>query len=154
PGLGSGEGVKAASLRAVQREEIPVVVDADAINALADVPELVRDFRAAAVLTPHPGEYRRLAGSLGIRIDPVKPETRSDAAASLAQRLGCVVVLKGHQTVVSDGQRTWVNDTGGPELATAGTGDVLSGVIAGLAAQFVAVTHTPMPRPPDRPLDL
>lgn len=154
PGMGGGEGVRAAALRAVQQEEIPVVVDADAINALAEVPELWRDFRAAAVLTPHPGEYRKLAGSLGIKTDPVKEETRENAATELAQRLGCVVVLKGHRTVVSDGQRTRVNETGGGELATAGTGDVLTGVIAGLAAQFVAVARPPMPRAPGRPLDL
>jgi NAD(P)H-hydrate epimerase len=154
PGLGTGPGARAASLRAVQQEEIPVVVDADAINGLAEVPELWRDFHAAAVLTPHPGEYRRLAASLGIKADPVKPESRPAAAAQLAQRLGCVVVLKGHATVVSDGQRTWLNDTGGPELATAGTGDILTGVIAALAAQFVAVARPPAPRPPSKPLDL
>lgn len=62
PGLGLGEGARAAALRAVQQEEVPVVVDADAINNLAEVPELVRDLRAAAVLTPHPGEFRRQIG--------------------------------------------------------------------------------------------
>lgn len=135
PGLGPGEGAQTAALRAVQQEEFPVVVDADGLNALAGIPELWRDFRAAAVLTPHPGEYRRLAGAMQITADPVKE--RPEAAAALAQRLGCVVALKGHGTVVSDGQRVWTNDTGGSELATGGTGDVLSGVIAGLAAQFV-----------------
>lgn len=154
PGLGTGEGPRSITLRTVQQETCPVVVDADGINALAEIPELWRDFRAAAVLTPHPGEYRRLAGALGIRADPVKPENRPEAAALLAQRLGCVVVLKGAGTVVSDGQRTWVNDSGSAELATGGTGDVLSGVIAGLAAQFVAIAQPPLPRPPGRPLDL
>jgi NAD(P)H-hydrate epimerase len=154
PGMGPGKGVQVASLRAVQQEDIPVVVDADALNALSEVPELWRDFKAAAVLTPHPGEYRRLAGSLGIKADPGRQPSRDDAAALLAQRLGCVVVLKGSGTVVSDGQRTWVNDTGGSELATAGTGDVLSGIIAALIAQFAGIARPSMPRPPGKPLDL
>jgi NAD(P)H-hydrate epimerase len=138
PGLGSGEEVQAPSLRAVQQENVPVVVDADALNALAEIPELPRDFRAAAILTPHPGEYRRLASSLNIALDPVAPESRPAAAEALAQRLGCIVVLKGHGTIVTDGHRTWTNDTGGSELSTAGTGDVLSGLIAGIVAQHVA----------------
>lgn len=152
PGLGAGEGVRAATLRAVMQEDVPVVVDADAINALAEVPELARDVKAAAVLTPHPGEYHRLARSVGITLSGIDPASRPAAAESLAQRLGCVVVLKGSGTVVSDGQRTWVNTSGSAALATAGTGDVLSGLIAGLIAQFV--TPHGAPRGPGRPLTL
>ncbi|MCC6659679.1 MAG: NAD(P)H-hydrate dehydratase [Phycisphaerales bacterium] len=151
PGMGRGDGVRAAALRAVQQELVLAVVDADAINALADVPELTRDFRAASVLTPHPGEYARLAAALRLDHDPVDEATRPAAAEALAQRLGCIVVLKGSRTVVSDGQRTWVNTTGSAALATAGTGDVLAGVIAGVAAQFVAPPHTPST--PGRPLE-
>lgn len=151
PGLGSGQSVRAISLRCVQQEDFPIVVDADAINSLAEIPELWRDFKAAAVLTPHPGEYRRLADALKIDADPVDAGSREEAAAALARRLGCIVVLKGAGTVVSDGQRTWVNTSGGPMLATAGTGDVLSGIIAGLAAQFVSLGAS---RSPTRPLDL
>ena len=152
PGMGRSAGSRAAALRALQQEDASVVIDADAINNLADVPELARDLRAAAVLTPHPGEYQRLAASLRIDLDPVAPSSRPAAAAALAQRLGCVVVLKGSGTVVSDGLRTWRNTTGNAALATAGTGDVLSGLIAGLVAQFVAPPHAP--KSPARPLDL
>lgn len=137
PGMGGGEAMKAIVLRCVQQEDVPVIVDADAINALSETPELWRDFKAAAVLTPHPGEYNRLAESLRIEANPVIDAERPRAAELLAQRLGCIVALKGAGTVVSDGQRTWVNATGGAMLATAGTGDVLAGVIGGLAAQFV-----------------
>ncbi len=151
PGLGAGESALSISLRCVQQEECPVIVDADAINALSEVPELWRDFRAAAVLTPHPGEFARLAGALNIDADPIKEASRPAAAEALAQRLGCIVVLKGSGTVVSDGQRTWVNHTGGSVLATAGTGDVLGGLIAGLAAQFVSLGTA---RDSLRPLDL
>jgi len=137
PGLGTGGGPQALALRAVQQDSIPVVVDADAINCLALVPELSRDFHAAAVLTPHPGEYRRLAEALRLRHDPADDAQRPAAAESLAQRLGCIVVLKGAGSVVSDGHRTWVCPRGHACMATAGTGDVLAGVIAALAAQFV-----------------
>jgi NAD(P)H-hydrate epimerase len=135
PGLGAGSGPGAAALRAVQQDDCPVVVDADALNALAHVPELWRDFRAAAVLTPHPGEFARLAAALRVRGDATEERERPGAAEALAQRLGCVVVLKGAGTVVSDGHRTWVCGAGHACLATAGTGDVLTGVIAGLIAQ-------------------
>ncbi len=136
PGLGDDPTAKALCLRGVQQEAIPVIVDADALNNLAGVPELFRDFRARAVLTPHPGEFRRLASALGITHDATDPASRPGAAEALAQRLGCVVVLKGAGTVVSDGHRTWTCSRGHACLGTAGTGDVLAGVIAGLAAQF------------------
>ncbi|MBX3375384.1 MAG: NAD(P)H-hydrate dehydratase [Phycisphaeraceae bacterium] len=151
PGMGGGQSVRAVALRCVQQEECPVVVDADAINALAEVPELWRDFKAAAVLTPHPGEYRRLADRLNIRADPTETKDRPRAAELLAQRLGCIVALKGAGTVVSDGQRTWINTSGGSVLATAGTGDVLAGLVAGLSAQFVSLGSR---RAPTKPLDL
>lgn len=135
PGLGPGEGTQAAALRAIQQETAPTVIDADGLSALAEIPDLTRDFRAAAVLTPHPGEFRRLASALRINHDPVDTSSRPQAAAELSQRLGCITVLKGAGTIVSDGQRTWVNTTGSPVLATGGTGDILAGVIAGLIAQ-------------------
>ncbi|MFG0242035.1 MAG: NAD(P)H-hydrate dehydratase [Phycisphaerales bacterium JB054] len=158
PGLGgAGEGdepaataVEAVSLRAVQQEDVPVVVDADALNALARIPELSREFRAMAVLTPHPGEFRRLAAALKIAHDPTDAAQRPLAAEALAQRLGCVVVLKGAGTVVSDGQRTWVCAHGHPCLGTAGTGDVLAGVIAGLVAQWVRAPDPMLAKLPEQ----
>jgi NAD(P)H-hydrate epimerase len=166
PGMGPGPGTASATLRAVQQEERHVVVDADGLNALAATPELFRDFHASAVLTPHPGEYRRLAEALNMpSADPTSEESRPHAAEMLAQRLGCVVVLKGAGTIVTDGHRTWRCDRSNAALATAGTGDVLSGVIAGLAAQFtppprvgammtLAGATGNTPRPPGKPLGL
>ena len=135
PGLGISEPARAMTLRVVQMEAIPAVVDADAINALARVPELFRDLRAPAVLTPHPGEFARLSASLGLSLPIDTDAKRADSAGSLARRLGCVVVLKGARTVVSDGHRWWESSHAVPALATAGAGDVLAGVIAGLLAQ-------------------
>lgn len=136
PGMGTGPATRAATIRLLQQERSAVIVDADALTAIADLPQLGRDLRAAAILTPHPGEFRRLAAPLNIAHDPTDPTARPQAAALLAQRLGCIVVLKGAGTVVSDGLRTWTNTSGGAELATAGTGDVLAGLIAGLIAQL------------------
>lgn len=135
PGLGSDEPQQQIVLRLVTQEDVPLVIDADALNALAQVRNFHGDFRAHTILTPHPGEYRRLAETLGIARDPTSAKDRADAASEMAQRLGCVVVLKGHETVTSDGLNTHVNDTGNVALATAGTGDILTGLIAGLVAQ-------------------
>lgn len=162
PGLGTGAGSRAAVLRCVQQERASVVVDADALTCLSQVPELFRDLHAPAVLTPHPGEFKRLCAGLGLKDDLGLATSRADACERLAQRLGCVVVLKGRGTVVSDGLRTWVCLAGHPCLATGGTGDVLTGLIAGLVAQFVpgveAMTmRARVPRMPvdrARPLDL
>ena len=140
PGMSDDASTQALALRAVQQEQAPVIVDAGALSALARVPALLKDFRARAILTPHPGEFRRLAEPLRIAADPVNPATRRQTAEQLAQRLGCIVILKGAGTVVSNGLETWVCDRGHPCMATAGTGDVLAGIIAGLIAQ-----HGPEP---------
>jgi len=137
PGLGVSAGSAALALRSMGQTDRPVVVDADAINALAQTPDFARDCRAPAVWTPHPGEFGRLAGSLGIDADAAgESAERRVAAEALAQRLGAVVVLKGAGTVVTDGLRSWVEHTADAAMATAGTGDVLTGVIAGLVAQW------------------
>ncbi len=144
PGLGDGPAQQQIVTRLVGREQPAMVIDADALNALARVAGFQSDFRVPAVLTPHPGEYARLAQALCLDHDLIGPDARSRAAQSLAQRIGCVVVLKGAGTVVSDGLNTWTNTTGNPALATAGTGDVLTGVIAGLIAQFASVQGGPL----------
>lgn len=142
PGLGRGPGPAALALRAVQQKLTPVVVDADALNELADTPQLTLDFHAPAIITPHPGEFARLAKALGMDANSTDDARRAGAAEQLAQRLGCVVVLKGARTVVSDGLRTWSDDTADSALATGGTGDVLAGLIGGLVAQHARpITH-------------
>ena len=136
PGLGADGPQQQIVVRMISQDAKPLVIDADALNALAALRDVHRDFRCQAILTPHPGEYQRLAEALSISADAVASDKRTGAAQQLAQRLGCIVVLKGAGTVVSDGIDTWTNDSGNAALATAGTGDVLTGVIAGLVAQF------------------
>ncbi len=162
PGLGTSPGSAALTLRAIQQEDRPIVLDADAINALSLIPEFMRDFHAAAVLTPHPGEFKRLVLSLGLKGDLGMATSRERACEQLAQRIGRVVVLKGAGTVVSDGLRTWTCGSGHPCLATAGTGDVLTGVVASVIAQYMMPTEQQMMRARfpqlsadrSRPLDL
>lgn len=114
----------------------PLVLDADGLNALARCPEMVPGERAL-VLTPHPGEYQRMAMAfeLSPSVAGKTDDERTTAASTLAGHTGGTVVLKGDRTVVSDGLRSWVCEVGSVSLATAGTGDVLSGVLGGLLAQ-------------------
>ncbi len=132
PGLGTSAGAQAVTLRAVMQEETAVVVDADALNCLALTEQFQLDLRAPVVMTPHVGEARRIGERLGIEVG----EDLAVAAEQIAQKLGCVVVLKSAATAASDGHRVWVHDKANPVLGTAGTGDVLSGLIGGLIAQF------------------
>ncbi len=112
----------------------PLVVDADGLNALPEIPDWRQRIARPTVVTPHPGEMGRL---LGISPADVQAD-RQRAALELfktapAGRL--VVVLKGAETIVTDGKRLFTNDTGNPGMATGGTGDVLTGVLTGLLAQ-------------------
>jgi hydroxyethylthiazole kinase-like uncharacterized protein yjeF len=136
PGLGSGEGVSKLVLRAMAQEDIPVIADADALNALANTSDFATDIRAHAILTPHPGEAKRLCDALAINAEPAGTDAqRVETCSQLAQRLGCIVVLKGARTVVSDGQQYWICPHGHPCMASGGTGDVLAGIIGSLVAQ-------------------
>jgi ADP-dependent NAD(P)H-hydrate dehydratase len=137
PGLGDRLPQQQIVIRLTAQDQLPLVIDADGLNALANLREFHRDFRAQAVLTPHPGEFKKLADALDLKADAIDPQKRQHAASQLAQRLGCVVVLKGHRSVISDGMHTHVNESGNVALATGGTGDVLTGIIAGFIAQFV-----------------
>ena len=112
----------------------PLVVDADGLNVLAEHADIASGSRTR-VLTPHPGEYARLACAYGLPSAGDGDESRTQAAAALATHSRCIVVLKGSRTIVSDGKRHWMCESGSVVLATAGTGDVLSGIIGGLLAQ-------------------
>ncbi len=131
-GLATGGGQKVLSLL---RSPRPVVLDADGLNLLARTARPRRHSDAELVLTPHPGEFKRLAHPLGITESPTDPASRPQAAAQLARAHHGIVLLKGQHTVVTDGKRLYTNQTGNPALSTAGSGDVLTGLIAALMAQ-------------------
>src|SRR5262249_34743014 len=135
PGVGRAAAPRELVRRAAARTECPLVLDADGLVAFAGEPEALRTRAAPTVLTPHPGEAAALLGSDPREIN----RDRVAAARRLAERAQAVVVLKGAATVVADPDgRVRVNPTGGPVLATGGTGDVLAGVLGGLLAQGVA----------------
>lgn len=141
PALGEGFAVEQLTIHFIAHAQVPLVVDADALNALARLIDFARDMRGGpVVMTPHPGEYLRLAQALDIDGDPIGGGAGA-AAAALAQRCGCVVVLKGARTCVSDGVQHWSCHAGTAALATGGSGDALSGVIASFAAQFMRPPH-------------
>lgn len=116
----------------------PVVIDADGLNLLAAAKPCSFPEPARIVMTPHPGELRRLLAARGA--DPStdeSPASRRDAACTLASAYACTAVLKGRGTVVTNAARLYVNETGNAGMATGGTGDVLTGVIAALIGQHM-----------------
>jgi hydroxyethylthiazole kinase-like uncharacterized protein yjeF len=134
PGLGQSSEAH-GRLKELVRLEKPMVVDADGLNMLATGKKWPGYFKAKAVLTPHPGEMKRLARLIGRDTVPSDDDGRIDIATTAAKAFGQVVVLKGNRTVITDGTRVHVNDTGDSSLSKAGTGDVLSGIIGTLLGQ-------------------
>jgi ADP-dependent NAD(P)H-hydrate dehydratase len=135
PGLGQAESVPTLVHALLARTQKPLVIDADGLNALAKLANDRWPTRTApVVLTPHPGEFTRLSGYSG---DDVRQNREALAKAYAAQR-SVVLVLKGHRSIVTDGSRVHHNPTGNPGMATGGTGDVLTGLVAALLGQNLA----------------
>lgn len=135
--IGCGLGTSGAAVRLLRlalKREIPLVVDADALNLVAQSAELatlMQKRKAPTIITPHPAEAARLLGcsTASVQVDRLR------AARDLANGYHCIAVVKGAGTVICDGTTTSINRTGNPLLGTAGTGDVLSGMIGALLAQ-------------------
>ena len=128
-GLGQSEDTLAVVSSVLQNAQCPVVLDADGINLLAGHTDLLRGRRYPTILTPHAGEFARIGGCLGQ--DPMT------AARELALELGCIVLLKGHRSCITDGKMDYRNPTGNPGMAVGGSGDVLAGMITALLGQGV-----------------
>jgi len=136
-GPGMGQSTTARSrLKQLLKSNKPAVIDADALNLLASEKEFPA-MNLHAVLTPHPGEMKRLAKFLKRSAVPTDDRGRLELAVLAAKSFNQVVVLKGFRTVVTDGHRVYINHTGDSTLSKAGSGDVLCGVIATLLAQEV-----------------
>ena len=136
PGLGQSTAAADLLLSVLKEAPCPVVLDADALNLAAEFQifhrsELVGDW----VITPHPGEFARLTGLSSTVIN----QQRETVAMEFAASHGICVVLKGAGTVVTDGQRLYVNTSGNSGMATGGSGDVLTGLISALIAQGISV---------------
>jgi ADP-dependent NAD(P)H-hydrate dehydratase / NAD(P)H-hydrate epimerase len=132
-GMGREQGTQRLARELAQRIQAPLVLDADGLNAHAGRIEALAEREAPLVLTPHEGEMGRL---LDRDSDEIKAK-RLESAREAARRSGAIVVLKGDDSIVTDGERVAVNAVSSPQLATAGTGDVLTGVIAALIARDI-----------------
>jgi ADP-dependent NAD(P)H-hydrate dehydratase len=130
PGLGRSLELQRFVNQLVSEAPVPCVIDADALNNIADAGAWPARAAAPRVLTPHPGEWSRLSGS-----DAHDTDAQRLAAIAFAQKHDVVVVLKGQHTLVTDGATAYLNNTGTPAMASGGSGDVLTGVIAALVCQ-------------------
>lgn len=129
PGLGQSEGTHAVVKTVLKEARCPVVLDADGINVLSLHRDVLRGRNHPTILTPHDGEFARIGGIIR--------EDRMASAVELARDLDCIVLLKGHETCITDGRTGYRNCTGNPGMAVGGSGDVLSGIIVGLLGQGI-----------------
>jgi NAD(P)H-hydrate epimerase len=132
PGVGISQGVRSVLQKLLAQQGLRLVIDADGLNNLSMINDWPENKKAEVILTPHPGEMKRLW--TGLFREP-EPADRRELATRFAKKTGVIVVLKGAGTVVTDGEKVYVNNTGNPGMATAGTGDVLTGVITALMGQ-------------------
>ncbi|MEX1095166.1 MAG: NAD(P)H-hydrate dehydratase [Planctomycetales bacterium] len=131
PGWGQSDDLRNLARWLYSTIEQPLVVDADGLNLLAKMTGILADHPGPRILTPHPVEFARLSGKDASEVR----SRREELAVEFARAHGVVLVLKGRGTIVTDGDRVAVNETGNAGMATGGTGDVLTGLIAALLAQ-------------------
>ena len=127
PGLGQSEDTFQITAAVLQNAGCPVILDADGINLVSGHKDLLRGRDKPTILTPHDGGFRRLWGPVG--------NDRMASAAAAARALNSILLLKGHETCITDGYAEYRNPTGNPGMAVGGSGDVLAGIIAGLIGQ-------------------
>lgn len=134
PGLGTHPDTKALLMKILPKISVPVILDADGINLIAEENTILSTMTQPILLTPHPGEFGRILGITAISVQ----NDRLLLATETAKRLECYILLKGAYSVVAapDGS-AWINPTGNPGMAKAGTGDALTGVIGGLTVQGI-----------------
>jgi NAD(P)H-hydrate epimerase len=131
-GIGQSTGIQQILEELVSIEDLRMIIDADGLNNLSKIKDWPEKIKADLILTPHPGEMKTLWQSLFRKEQPMD---RQDQAVTLANHTNTTVVLKGAGTIVTDGKHIYINTTGNPGMATAGSGDVLTGVITALAGQ-------------------
>lgn len=129
PGLGISEGTFTILETVLRQAECPVVIDADGINLLAGHKDMLRGRSFPTILTPHFGEFQRIGGD--------SKKERQAAAMGLANELGAIILLKGKDTVITDGSTVYINPTGNPGMAVGGSGDMLAGMITALLGQGI-----------------
>jgi len=129
PGIGQSPGCLSVARHILRTFCGPVVLDADGLNLIAAHKDILRDRTSPTILTPHAGEFARMGGDV--------TGNRLHDAVNMARDLNAIVVLKGHDTVITDGKQAFVNTTGNPGMAVGGCGDVLAGMITALLGQQI-----------------
>ena len=129
PGLGISQGTSEIVKYVLQNFQGPVVLDADGINVLPKHMNILRERQSPTILTPHPGEFSRIFDEDFL--------DRQNAAMKFSRENHCILVLKGHNTVITDGKDCYINPTGNPGMAVGGSGDVLAGIIVSFLGQGI-----------------
>ena len=137
PGLGNTSSTQKLVERVIKELELPLILDADAINSISLRPEMLKESKARVILTPHLGEFSRLIKK---PLDFIK-NNRKKLAKEFSLRYNLTLVLKGYKTLVVDKGRIYENKSGNPGMATAGSGDVLLGIICGLISQIKNLSY-------------
>ena len=135
PGFGIGEYEENLLLEVINNSICPLVIDADGITLLARNRDLLEKLKGRAVITPHPGEMARL---LDVTVNEIE-SNRIDISIEFAKKYGIVVLLKGYNTIITDGNNTYINPTGNSKMASGGMGDALTGIITAFISQKVNI---------------
>ena len=131
PGIGIGDEEEVLLGKVIENSDCPIVIDADGITLLSKNKELLKNLKGRAIMTPHPGEMARF---LGLTINEIEMD-RVNITKKVAREYGIVVLLKGYNTVISDGKNTYINPTGNSKMASGGMGDALTGIINAFLSQ-------------------
>lgn len=129
-GLGQSAGTLTVVKSVLEHANCPVILDADGINVIRDHKDILRGRKGITILTPHEGEFLRFGGTID--------EDRMGSASYFAREWNSILVLKGHETCVTNGNEHYLNRTGNPGMAVGGCGDVLAGMITGLIGQGIS----------------
>lgn len=135
PGIGTGLDQYNMLKRIISKSDCPIVIDADAINILSDNKDLLLGLKGRCIITPHPGEMARF---LNIEVKDVEAD-RIGIAKSTAEKYGIVVLLKGYNTIITDGSNVYINPTGNSKMASGGMGDALTGIINAFVSQKMSL---------------
>jgi NAD(P)H-hydrate epimerase len=135
PGIGTGNREEKVLNQVISNSTCPIVIDADGITLLGKNRNIINNLRGRAIITPHPGEMARF---LGITVEQVEAD-RIKTAKEVASKYGIIVLLKGYNTVISNGKDVYINPTGNSKMASGGMGDALTGIINGFLSQGINI---------------
>lgn len=137
-GLGVADGTRELVKKLLKNLNCPIILDADGINCISDSIDIIRQVKSSIILTPHPAEMGRICGKSAAEVQ----SDRLNTALNFSNEYNAIVVLKGAGTVIAEKNNVYVNQTGNPGMGKGGSGDVLSGITASLAAQGISAVNS------------